>query len=359
MYIVALLLVPLFVAAGFYVRSPSTVTWREFLLQLGVGVGVAFGAGVVGTCSTLEDVEHLNGRVVEKDDYTSSCCHCTQRCASTDRDGNCTMWVEDCPHIFDYAWAVKLSTDHTLVDDCNVWDDPPTWWTTARVGEPATVEHTYTNYLKADPDTLFERGALEEHLALVPDEFPGVYDMFRSDKVVAGRGWAPKSWERELSELNADLGARKQVDLSVYITDVADPRFADAVEKKWLYGPKNAVIVVVGAPDRVNIAWARVVTISRVEAFKVHVRDALTGLRLDDPRVMQLLRSAVEHEFERTPMSTFEYLESATRPTTGIFVVSLLLVLLASVGLGCYMHANDVFGESSVGRWSARWRRKQ
>lgn len=162
----------------------------------------------------------------------------------------------------------------------------------------------------------------------------------------------PEAWETGLRELNADLGALRQVDVTAVFTTSSDPEFADAIEQKWVYGPKNGLILVVGlAADHKTFAWVRVVTISRVEALKVALRDGLTGLTLADAnKALPLIRRQITDRFRRTPMSEFEYLASAAAPSAGVLAGLYGLALALCVGLLVLAHREDFFGDSSFDR---------
>ena len=105
--------------------------------------------------------------------------------------------------------------------------------------------------------------------------------------------------------------------------------------------------------DGQTIKWVRVVTISRVEDLKVHLRDNLQTLDLNDPKVLDVIRQGIVQEFHRTPMSEFAYLMDAAQPTGGTLALLVVIQLLVSIGLTVLMHKKDVFGEERQRRmWS-------
>jgi hypothetical protein len=343
--LVPLLLIPLAVGGGFFFVLKTTISWKEFLLQAGVCMGVlAMGFGIA-RCSALSSTEHLNGHIVKKTEDRTSCCHCRTICDSRDKKGNCTSSHEVCDHSSDSSWVLHVSTGHSItVENCDGSHSAPKRWKQAVIGEFAAVEHSYTNYLKADEDTLLRHGADEKLVARIP-ELPEIYDLHRVKKVVLDGATAPTFWQTELEKINDDFGARRQIDIIFLLTKSTDTeRYTDAVETAWLYGPKNALIVVIGT-DGSTITWARVVTMSRVEALKVELREGLTGLSLEDPTIFTVLREQVTRHWQRTAMEEFEYLGSHASPTTGWMVFLYILALALSVGLSMLMHREDVFGD--------------
>ncbi|MCX6780520.1 MAG: hypothetical protein NT003_00145 [Candidatus Magasanikbacteria bacterium] len=325
---------------------------KELVVLLILPALIMIGAFEYAKYDSLESVENWNGRITEKTHGTQGCCHCRQVCDTCrDSKGNSSSCncKTVCDHIFDYYWGLNVSTgDNLSVRTCEPFEsNEPELWTRAVIGEPASVPHTYTNYLKADPDSLLVRGAQARYLDMIPD-FPHVYRLYHVNKVLALGVEVDRVWQAGLEEMNADLGAQKQVDVTVVVTKVNDPTFADAVETRWLYGPKNAIIIVLGVPEgQRQIQWARVVTISRVEELKIELRDGLMKLSIDEPeKALALIRQTVDAKFTRTHMSEFEYLASAATPSTGWLVFLYILDIAGSLALGYVFSQTDPFKEN-------------
>lgn len=346
-------LIPFLICGGAFLLHRSTITIKEFFLQLGVGLGSAVVLFLLARWNSMADTEYWNGRITAKKSGTESCCHCHTVCDRTDpKTGSCVSSHEECSHFQDYYWQLHVSTGDLIEDDCEGSSDPPNWWRTAYVGEPASIPHTYQNYLRADPDSLFVHQAeVKNHLPDVPKTFPEVHGRYKVDKVIERGISAPEGWNEQLREINADLGRKKQVDLVIYLTKSKDPVYADAVEQKWLYGPKNAVIVVLGVPfGTTKIEWARVVTISKVEELKIAVRDTLRGKDLLDPTILPFLKDVITQKFHRTPMAEFSYLASAAAPTGWNLFFHLLLEIAICIGVSWWVHREDVFGDQNYRR---------
>lgn len=350
MALIGLLLIPLLVGGSAFVIWKKTITKKEFLLIESIAVVIAIGGFFIARWQSMRSVEHWNGRISAKIHDSQSCCHCREVCSTcTDSDGNsysCNCH-EVCDHSRDYYWALDISTgDRVSIKRCESNRHAvPSAWTKAYIGEPASVEHSYTNYLKADPDSLLNRGAPQQYMPLVP-RFPGIYDYYKSNKVIPIGVTVPQGWEQGLRDLNADLGPSKQIDVTMVFTKNDDPKFAEAVEHKWLYGPKNAAIIVTGINAENRIAWARVVTISRVEDFKIFLRDELVNTDITQPSDgLKIIRQAVIEKFKRTSMKEFEYLASAARPSDGVLALLYILTLIVSAGLIFWAHKNDIFSE--------------
>jgi hypothetical protein len=345
MILLGLLLVPILVSAGFFLICKGTVTWKEFLLQIGVCLLVIVGGYFLAKWGALRDTEHLNGRITAKAEGTQHCCHCHDVCDSRDKKGNCTSSHEVCSHFHDYWWALKTTVGEISIENCSGSSSEPRDWANARVGEPATVDHGYTNYLKADPNSLLVHSAMNQYGVRVP-RFPEVYGHYKVNPVIGVGVPVPEGWQEAVREVNADLGALKQVDVTVILTSIQDPTFAQAIESKWLYGPKNSLNIIIGA-DGDKASWVRVVTFSRVEALKVRLRDDIQGKALAGLDIPNTIHTLIRDQFKRTPMAEFEYLARSATPSTPWLVALYILGLALSIGLGVYMHKNDVFGDES------------
>jgi len=353
-----LLAIPLVVLVVAKVKWPEAFTVKEFLLLEAIMVALMVGGFFTARWGAVQDTEKWNGRITAKDHGTEPCCHCYEVCQTcTDSDGNsysCNC-VEVCPHVHDYWWSVDVSTgDRITMRSCEPnKHNSPKAWDDAYVGEPASVEHLYTNYLLADPDSVFRQSADLDGAASAPS-YPGVHSHYKANQALNLGTKMPKAeWDMALRELNADLGAGKQVNVIVIATDGDDPRYADVVERAWLYGKKNDLVFVLGTEgDRDTISWARVVTISRVESLKIKVRDEMPGKKLSDVEgTVGFIRDLTYNEFERTPMAEFEYLMSAAKPKPWMLWLLYIVAIVGSVGGSAAMVIYDPFGDERRARF--------
>ena len=358
--LLGLTLTPLVIGGIFVAIYRKTITIKE-LLVMELVVLLVLGVGFFAArWDDLQDVQHVSGRISEKTVEPQDCCHCRSdcsRCSSSQRDrGECSC-VMRCNHDRDFQFVLTLDTgDKLVVEECRgssshgpqVFDD-------AYVGQPASVARTYTNYLKADRMSLHHTGSGDADVEDVPD-FPELYDVYKVDKVVGVGLAVPRGWQEAISEVNADLGAEKEVDVTVVLTSRDNREFTRAVDTAWAHGPKNAVIVVLGAPDGKTVSWAGLVTISNVETLRVRIREGVVGLKIDEPKVVaKVIRDAVQADFQRTPMAEFKYLSWSTAPSTGWLVGLYGAAILLTCALGFFMHWYDIFGDeksSSGSRFS-------
>ena len=347
MNLIGMILVSLGIGIAGVVLFPKRISWKEMLLILAVGSAVSVAAFFIGRYIGLMDTEHLNGRITAKDHGEMGCCHCQDVCDARDEDGVCTSSHEECDHFHDYYWDLKTTVGTISIDRCVIRkNDVPRAWTKAYIGEPASVTHAYAKFIKADPDSLVNKGADKKMMASVP-KFPSIYEHYKVKKVV---GKLPKEWDAGLREINSDLGHSKQVDITIIATTNQDPRWADALETKWLYGPKNSLNIVVGVKDGV-FTWVRVVTISKVELLKESLMSGLKEMKVSEwEKGLALIRKETQDKFTRTPNEEFRYLLSAATPPTWILIIMYIIVAILSIVLVLVAREKDIFGDEGLTR---------
>jgi hypothetical protein len=353
MVFLALLLIPVLIAGAAFFFS-SKITWREFLLQLVIQLVIAAASAWIVFNQSVGDVELLNARVVRKYRDTVSCshsyqCHPHQVTHGTGKDKYTTTEYDTCyEHSHDYDWVVASTIGSVDIDriDRQGVDEPPRF-TAAIIGEPFSLPHSYDNYVKGAPGTLLKRQGLVERYARALPEYPiHVFDYYRSNRLVLINGAHvadPGQWNHDLSEINADLGARKQANMIVVLVKGLSQDYVYALEEKWILGKKNDVILVVGV-DYVNTPqWAYVMAWTHQELIKVSLRDAIMDLpSIERESTLAIFRREVAQKFVREPMKDFEYLKASIVPTTTQWVVSLLIGLLVALGVAYWVHKEDV-----------------
>jgi hypothetical protein len=338
------------VLLAFWTISKS-ICWREALTQLGVQTLIILIVCVCIKNSSLSDTEIINGRITKKYRDEVSCshsysCNCYQSC-STDSQGrqSCQEICQTCyEHSEDYDWVAETNVGRNIEIDRidRQGEDEPPRWTAIRIGEPASFYHTFKNYIKADPDSLFQQHMSEEETTKFP-EYPGkIYDYYRIDRGVG------INLENELSELNADIGPTVQANFILVATDES-LAYAKSLQRAWAGAKKNDIVAVVGHDSGV-IKWVEIVGIS-YPSFKVKLRNVINDYGKLDAGLLAPVKESIMRDFRRRPMSEFEYLAESYKPTRGEWIFSLILSIVVSVGLGWFFHVNDSYEEKSNYRW--------
>jgi hypothetical protein len=351
-----LLIVPLiwpFVAKALW---NNDITLGEMAINIAVGVLIVVAGYYGGKYSMTADQEVLSGQLVSKSRDKVSCSHSYRcNCVTTYRTDSkgVTTSSETCQTCYDHPYDVNWNLDTTLgeirVDRVNRQgtDEPPRW-TRAAMGDPVAQTHGFTNYIKGAPNSLFnalvEKQALARYHQTVPEYPLNVFDYHYLNRVLATGVNVPDlaAWNQELALRLRSLGPSKQVNLVVVFTKESSPAYADALRVKWLGGKKNDVIVVLGTPAYPKLEWARVISWTDKELFKVQLRDELQALKeVERTVVFDILERNVKATFVRKPMKDFEYLENEIQPPGWLLAVLFVLSTISSVGASVFFRRNQ------------------
>jgi hypothetical protein len=353
-----LLAIPLLIALGGFIFSKGLVTKKEFAVQFGVQLVVAGIAAILVHYSSVHDNEFWNGRVTSKKKEWTSCTHSYDCNCTRDSKGNehCSTCYR---HFNDWDWDVYTSNGETIeinrIDEQGS-DEPPRWSRVA-MGEPTTLTHGYTNYIKASPGSLFRhQGLTEKYKDSIPEYPEGTHDYYHASKVVLVGGLPVdvRAWNNALAEVNADVGRPKQANILLVLVKGEPQEYFYALEEAWIGGKKNDIVLVAGVDDQLAPQWVTVMAWTTQEIFKVKLRDDIMALGpLTKDKVMDVFRTDVPQYYVRKPMAEFEYLEASIAPTPMQWGVSLFISLAIAVGLTIWFIKVDVFGEER-GSWRRR-----
>ncbi len=331
------------------------ITLGELAINVAIGVLVVTAGWALGRYAQMHDVEILNGQVTGKYSERVSCehsysCNCRESCTTrSDGSRSCSTTCSTCyEHSYDVDWKLRTTLSDIEIDRVNRQgtQEPPRY-SRAQVGDPVAQSHFYQNYIKAAPDSLFNAVAEKQALAQFKDKVPAypstVYDYHYVNRVIPVGVAVPElsAWNQDLANSLRVLGPSKQVNVVVVMTAESDPQFATALNAAWLGGKKNDVVVVLGTPRFPDLAWARVLSWTDKEVFKVQLRDALLDLKtVQRETVLPTVVKHIEQGFKRRPMADFEYLAHQVEPPGWAVVLLLVLSVAASVGASVYLARN-------------------
>lgn len=332
------------------------INWKEMLVQFGAQLLVAGVSAFIVYHSATADTEIWSGTVVSKDSDHVSCshsyqCNCHESCSGSGKNRSCSTVCDTCyEHLYDVNWEVWTSNQERVlinrVDRQGV--RTPARWAAVQMGEPTAVEHDYTNYIKAAPDTLFRhQGLVEKYKGKLPAYPGGIYDYYHLDRLVtrgvevSGR----RAWNADLSSLNAYLGTLKQTNMIVVLVQDQPQDYFYALEQAWMGGKKNDIVLVIDVDAQMAPQWASVMAWTTQEIFKVRLRDAVMDDKvITRESVIEALREVVPRDYKRKPMKDFAYLKSSITPSTTGWIVSLVIGLLVAGGLTYLFQVHDIFG---------------
>lgn len=138
----------------------SRVTTKELTISLAANFLVALlclGAIQMFKYGKVHDYYILNGVITNKYSEKVSCEHSYQICTTSGKVTTCVTHYE---HSYDVDWVVETSIGNLNIDRVNRrgTEEPPRF-SAVRIGEPSAKEVSYSNYLFADPESLFVQNA--------------------------------------------------------------------------------------------------------------------------------------------------------------------------------------------------------
>lgn len=330
----------------------NRITLQEVCIQTGVTTLLVIMVWLAGQYTSTMDSEIWNGLITEKDKVRVSCshsyrCNCHTSCTGSGDNRSCTEVCQTCyEHPNDWDWRVYSTVGEFNINriDRRGSSTPPRW-TLVELGEPASIPHRYTNYIKAVPNSLFGKRNVDLSRYNIP-EYPKVYDYYRYSRVLNVSTVDLKFINGLNTILNSDLrtlGAKKEVNIIVVFTD-SDPSYKYALESAWIGGKKNDVIIIVGSSAPPVIDWVDTITLGMNrgnELLTVILGDKLRELSIDNPNnFAYTITSTIDSHFDRTPMEEFEYLKDDIEPPTWLLIFTIVISLVVSGGLTFYFKTN-------------------
>lgn len=339
----------------------TSINWTEMVISMVLVSAIVAGVWQAGVFSMTSDVEIWNGKITDKQmndgHYVRSYeCNCTTSCSGSGSNQSCTTSCDTCyedhyTRSYDGYSTVGNWTFDSIDTTWRMTRDafpPPASYTNCVVGEPASRPHAYTNYVQAVPESLFhDDSTITTYADKVPAQ-PNVYGFYKFNRVIqVGTNYAHAT-ELNMILNNAlrSLGPLKQANIIVILTNIDDPNYRYAVERKWLGGEKNDITLFVGL-EGTTIKWVDVMTWALNkgnEMFHVKLRDAVKALgTIDDVNALSnVVVTTTKNLYDRPHMKDFEYLEEDIQPADWVIILAVILALGGSIGMTILFHYKEV-----------------
>lgn len=342
-----------FILAGIILVSFWTIShnicWKEAGVQLVLQTVLILVLSFFIKDAHLSDTELLNGRVTSKQSERVSCqhsysCNCRNVCTGTGPSRTCSRVCDTCyEHPYDIAWRVYDNvgrrTTISRVDRRGLREPPR--WTEVQIGDPVSHLNRYTNYIKADPDSLFRITNANLDLDSFPNYPQRIYDYYKVDRLVTDLELDRNMWNKKISEINADIGPAVQANLIVVIKNKPSISYATELQRAWEGGKKNDIILVIGS-DGNKVRWSEIIGLAYPD-FKVVLRNRVNDYRKIDIGLLDVVKETILENFKRRPMSDFEYLKESYKPTLYEWLFGAFISSLLAIGLGFVFHKNNFF----------------
>lgn len=350
-----LLLIPVAIVIFSKVYFRYTIDWAEASIQFGVSIVLLAVVYFSGAYSTLSDTQIINGQITNKNRTEGTylkpySCHCRTVRSGKSTSTRCQTCYE---RRYTVSWDLSSTVGSFNVDYVDrstrsVYSLPdPSIFTKAYVGEPAARESTYTNYIKAAPDSIFHAVGIVSNSYKLP-AYPSVYDLYKVNHVHAvgiKKDKLLESTDAKISAALKTLGRDKEVNINVVVNTYKQQTYKYALERKWLGGKKNDVTVVIGTPYYPVVSWVQVFTYGNTadnNTLAVNLRDDLLKEGKITDNTASIIVRNVSAYYKRKPMKDFEYLKQEIDPPSWVVILSVITQLIVGVGLTYYFHRNDL-----------------
>ena len=334
---------------------PKVLNWAEVGWNVGIVVVLVTIVFACGRMSQMSDTEIWNGQVTAKHrdhgSYIESySCHCYTTCSGSGSKRSCS---EHCQTCYRDHYTVHWYLNSTLGDigiqsldwtSRSVYNEPdPRAYVKAFVGEECSEEHSYDNYVRAVPSSLFGTVSqmTQQKFAAVIPAYPRVYDIYHIQRVLNVKSTVSADtidqFNYELNQSLTTLSAEKQVNVIVIVTGILDPMYRYAVENNWLGGKKNDAVVFIGTGDGKKIDWVDVMTWGLNKGngvFRSELKDNITAIGVVDPtKLVGTIHDTIKAKFTRPHMKDFEYLKKEIVPPTWVIWFAFILSVVGSLGI--------------------------
>lgn len=356
--------------------------WWEFSIPFAISlllVGLfKLGAEHIGT----KDHETWNGWVLESryyedwNEYIHQTCS-YQTCSGTGQNQYCTTHYYDCSYVRyhskywtvedsnDYTHRVSEKTYHSFVRRFLPLGAKPTfvdmrrhyhtndgdmykvaWPKTPQTVEPVNTSHIYENRIQASRSVFnYPRISDEEAKTSKLFAYPQI-ELFGYPSILGDCGPRTSAANESLRYHNAMLGKKKELRMWLLCFRGEPLQTAHQQEAYWVGGNKNEFVLVVGLVDEYDIQWAHPFSWTKREDVKIAIRDlALSQIPFDPVRTVEKMSWELEHGFERRHFEEFSYL--TVEPPNWYLILTFVLVLLANIGLSCWVIHNEFQEETS------------
>lgn len=221
----------------------------------------------------------------------------------------------------------------------------PHRYTIIKNGDPAAVEHRYTNYVQAVPESLFTPASADLKLKFKPllSKYPdSTYDFYKIDRFITP-GYQVNDaadWNQDISLALRERGPKKQVNAIIVVAKTNDPNYEYALRDAWEGANKNDVVLLIGSAEYPKIDFVRVLSWTKNEVFKVELRDSVMEKGTIDRSIVPMMMAQIDKNFERRHMKEFEYLDGEIDPPMWLNLTLMALVILGAGGVFFFLNQN-------------------
>lgn len=343
MQVITLLILPIAIALAGYLFAGHRITLKEVLIQLTISIFlVILGVAICNNANRV-DTEMHSGTIVGKSREVVMCshsypCHC-RKIGKTTHCDTCYM------HLYDVDWAVKTDIDSGF---CINREDlqgliQPKRWTKIYKGEPYSSSATYTNYIKASPDSLFSTKYKDSKYKI--PSYPQIYDYYKVDRLISEEIKLKdlKKLNFKLSKANSEVWKAVKANLIIVITKQPED-YVHYLKAKWVGAKINDIVVVMSVEDRQDKPkWVEVISWEKSQSTPTLLKDIAFDTNVSDlGAFIDKAKNCIIDNYVLRDTEDFSYLKESTHLKPWEYILLFVLNAILSIGITVYMWKNDI-----------------
>jgi hypothetical protein len=342
-------------------------TYKEMISQGVVSLAVIFGVFSLGSHYQTYDTKLVNGVVTELNPRRENC----KTGWSDFKDGFCTEYrtrqvpngqtcttnsngVRICTtnyktqYNYIYSWERRYFVETDINEGYEIkridrqGKEFPPRFTEIKIGDPVTDSISYTNYIRAATDSLFNDRLPSDELP--PLSYPTIRDYYKANRVIIfGVEFDSnlyREWNDKISILNSNI-RKSNANVIIVITGESQ-EFADKLAQAWEAHNINDVIVSIGINNN-SISWTDVRSWSSNELINVSIRDEILNLsEINVDIINEIISSNIMMYYSQKDMSEFEYLADDIPPPFWAMILAFLILFVISPIVTVVLSKNQI-----------------
>jgi energy-coupling factor transporter transmembrane protein EcfT len=320
------------------------IVWQESLIHVAVIVPITILLYFIVFHSNVRDYIIVHGFITEKvrdhGSYKESYqCNCTTVCSGSGNSRTCSPSCQTCYRtVYTVNWYVKSTIGNIDIDYSTSYlptiylSSDSDIYSKSYVGEHCARVGGFKNYIKGAPDSLFNANKFNVATKLSVPDYPNIYNKYKTENVFnINTSINANEYRTMLQNELKTLALQKGINIILVFVN-SESSFKNVVEKKWIGGKQNDLIVVMGI-DETKIQWVEPFTyglsIGNQMLISV-VRDSLQGKVLSPDYVVNTITDSVEKHYVKKSSEDFKYLAKSINPKGWQLAIITVLQLLAN-----------------------------
>ena len=317
--------------------------FKEFFIQTIVTLAYVCGVYFLLFSSTanLVDTEYWNGAVTRfeyYEEWTEKVEYTEKKCTGSGEKRKCKTVIKTRKDYHSPEWKLYTTNGETISINSSYYrtasnefgqnkkdlyrsgqvsiGDGDMYYSIPKEIIPTAVDHNFTNYVTAanhnvihtkvsqpEIDELVKSGKLKPY----PTRYRGKYGETKLKRIIDTVGISNNNLLDKLDLIASNLGASKQANPIIYITDM-DRTFTAALEYYWNKSKKNDIVLVLNVDKKTGIVeWSDVICWTNNTDFIVDAQNVFKGKKFDESLIKNFGNLIVKG-YVRKPMAEFEYL---------------------------------------------------